>query len=537
MVRIPFDCVVLSAVLDEVRPYVGGLVQGVRQPDEHTIHVGLYRGGIEERDSRGAMLLFSCDPAFYRVHLTTRRAGNPAQPPGFCAALRARIDGGTLLAATQIAADRIAVLEFESSKGRHTLIAELMGKHSNLILIDEERKIVSAAKWVSRDKSTRPILPNARYHLPPVVDQGHALEPSPVLPLEWLGLAKRSPERLSPFYRKLAASGGLDGQVSWSAHLASGQGAYPLDLSALGIESLNRDSISIALEQHYAVAVVTDRADSLRAQLTGRLSRVLLARDTAIADLEQTLSQGARAPTWQRYGELILAYGGSLPEDASKLDAWDYDGSPVSVRLDPELDFKANAAEYFDRAKRAKGRTGQVQEQIVHLLRDRAELEAVLSRARETIRLTELEDLQEECRKRRWLTEQPAGKAKEDRPYEGHRIRELVGPGGITVLYGENAESNDYLTLRVAKPNDMWLHIRGSTSAHVVIVTGNHPERISQEHLMFAAKVAVQNSPSKHAGFVPVDYTLKRYVRRAHGAPKGTALYTHEKTLHVGGDG
>jgi predicted ribosome quality control (RQC) complex YloA/Tae2 family protein len=103
------------------------------------------------------------------------------------------------------------------------------------------------------------------------------------------------------------------------------------------------------------------------------------------------------------------------------------------------------------------------------------------------------------------------------------------------VLFGENAESNDYLTLRVARPNDYWLHVRGSTSAHVVIVTGNHPEKIGTEHLIFAARVAVQNSASKHAGYVPVDYTLKRYVRRPRGAPKGTALYTHEKTLHIEG--
>ena len=101
------------------------------------------------------------------------------------------------------------------------------------------------------------------------------------------------------------------------------------------------------------------------------------------------------------------------------------------------------------------------------------------------------------------------------------------------MLFGENAESNDYLTLRVAKPDDYWLHVRGSVSAHVVIRTDRHPEKIGKELLVFAAKVAVQNSPSKHSGFVPVDYTLRKYVRKPRGASAGTALYTHEKTLHV----
>jgi predicted ribosome quality control (RQC) complex YloA/Tae2 family protein len=131
------------------------------------------------------------------------------------------------------------------------------------------------------------------------------------------------------------------------------------------------------------------------------------------------------------------------------------------------------------------------------------------------------------------MEQKASGKAKEDRPYEGHRVRELLGPGGFTILYGETAEANDYLTLRVAKPNDYWLHLRGGVSAHVVIQTGNHPEKVQKEVLLFAAKVVVQHSPSKHAGYVPVDYTLKKHVRKPRGAPKGTALYTHEKTLHI----
>jgi predicted ribosome quality control (RQC) complex YloA/Tae2 family protein len=197
------------------------------------------------------------------------------------------------------------------------------------------------------------------------------------------------------------------------------------------------------------------------------------------------------------------------------------------------LDFKGNALAYFERAKRAKGRGSILAEQLSRLEADRLNLLAFLDRVTAAKRLLDVEDLWTEAKSRRWLTEQIHVKNKEDRPYEGHRIRELLAPGGFKVLYGENAESNDYLTLKVARPNDMWLHVRGSTSAHVVILTGNHPEKINKEQLLFAAKIAVQQSPSKHAGFVPVDYTLRRYVRRPRGAAKGTALYTHEKTLHI----
>jgi predicted ribosome quality control (RQC) complex YloA/Tae2 family protein len=116
VVRVPFDSVVLSSVLGDIRPFVGGLVQGVRQPDEYTLCLGLYRGGATERDARETMLLLSCDPTFYRVHLSTRRPPNPPQPPGLCAALRARVDGATLIEATQIGADRLLILRFEGAK-------------------------------------------------------------------------------------------------------------------------------------------------------------------------------------------------------------------------------------------------------------------------------------------------------------------------------------------------------------------------------------------------------------------------------------
>ncbi len=89
------------------------------------------------------------------------------------------------------------------------------------------------------------------------------------------------------------------------------------------------------------------------------------------------------------------------------------------------------------------------------------------------------------------------------------------------------------MTLRVAKPNDIWLHVRGAVSAHVVIVTKNQPERVQPETLRFAASVAVKNSKSKHSTYVTVDYTLKKYVRRPKGAAKGMAIYTNEKTLNV----
>jgi predicted ribosome quality control (RQC) complex YloA/Tae2 family protein len=530
-VRIPFDNVALSAVVSELQKYVGSFVQEVRQPDEFSISLGLYCRRDQEKGQE-ALFLLNVHPQFARAHFITRRPSNSATPPVFCSTLRARIVGAQVVAIRQIGGDRILELQFESDEGSHLLVAELMGKHSNLILLDASGRCVATAKWVSERLSSRPILPNRPFEWPPVLDKESIDEQSPTTPAEWISFASNHPDRISPFFRHLTGRIGSPPE-EWTPFLSPDSGAYPLDFRADGLEGFPRATLSIALEQYFAHAESVFALESLRSNLRGQLERVLRSRSAAIADIEQTLENGLNSDAWQLNGELLLAFGPGTVPGSSTMEAYDYQGEPRSIALDPTLGFVENANRYFERAKKSKSRESFLGENLQRLVRDRAEILHVQNGVAEAKKLSELEDFQGLAKSKKWLIQQTSVKNKDDRPFEGHRIRQLQGPGGVTVLFGENAESNDYLTLRVAKPNDYWLHVRGSTSAHVVLVTGNAPDRIGKEQLLFAARVAVLNSTSKHAGFVPVDYTLKKYVRKPKSAAKGSAFYTHEKTLHI----
>lgn len=535
LLRIPFDSLTLASVVHELQEFVGAKVQRISQPSETEVVFELYGG------SAGVgHLLISCHPEFARAHLSTRKPGNPTSPPQFLTALRSRIGISRVMGIRQVRFDRVLEIEFEGPEGQFLLVAELMGKHSNLMLLDSGRRVIGAAKWIGKSKSVRPIQAGQKYEPPPF-----DVRPSLLTASASDDLSKC--EGASPFLIRLI---GQIGQISpigglkqvqdavltgkYTPVLVPGSGAYPLSVAPLIAGEVSRKSISVALEQHYDQAIPAAKAESLRASVRTQIDRVLLARETAIQDLNQAVSAGQGASKQQLQGELILAYGATLAEGASLLEAHDYEGNPIQIKLNPEQNFKENANRYFDKAKRAKARLGTVADQLDRLSRDREDILSFLAKLEAATRLREIEELHEEAKTHRWLNKPPPPKAnKEDRPYEGHRVRELLGPGGYAVLYGENAESNDYLTMRVAKPNDWWLHVRGSTSAHVVIQTRNLPDKVQRETLMFAAKVAVQNSPSKHAGYVPVDYTLKKYVRKPKGAAKGSATYTHEKTLHV----
>lgn len=525
--RIPFDSLTLAAVTAEVQTYVGGKLQRVVQPDPLTLCLGLYKPGGE------GVLMLSADPDFSRAHFVTRRSRNAETAFGLLQATRARVESSHLIGARQIGFDRILELQFDGFDGRHRILAELMGKHANIMLLDDHDRVLACAKTVTSAQSRRPIVPGGRYAPPPFDPKPSILDARP-------GDDLRDLVGASPFLLKWIAANSLSDitaavtQGAYQPVYSPGNGAYPLSLSSLGLSEIPRTSISIALENHHDLALQARAIENLRRSLVSQLKRVILAREVALGDLDQARDAAANAGKHQRMGEIILAYQGLIEPGSDKLSAWDYEGQPVEVRLIPDLTPVENANRFFEKAKHAKARASEVEEQFARLSTDLGDAEGTLLKLEQAQDMLALESLRDYSKSRRWLHIQSgAPKAKEDRPYEGHRIRELAGPGGWAVLYGETAEANDYLTLRVAKGNDWWLHIRGGVSAHVIVRTSNQPDRVSREALLFAAKVAVQNSPSKHAGIVAVDYTLKKYVRKPKGAPKGTALYTHEKTLHV----
>ncbi|MCB8932350.1 MAG: NFACT family protein [Fimbriimonadaceae bacterium] len=530
---LPFDSLALAAAVGELKAWEGAKVQKAVQPDEHTLLLELY-------GAPGAtVLLLSWHPQFARAHAGARWRKGLTPPPGFCAAFRARVVDGRISGVRQVGFDRILEIDIEHEEGKHRIVAELMGKHANVMLVGPDKRIVVAAKHVPASKSSRPVVAGHPYAKPP-------FPPRPPLWKAQPGDDLREFEGASPFLVKLLAARSEPASVvgewvrgGFSPVTSPGCGAYPVSVAALGYEEApigdGPAPFGEALARHFATAAAHQEAEQRRASLLARLDRVQIAREAALSDLAQALDAAAKADKLQRQAELILAYGPSLPEGSSVLETHDYEGNPITIRLDPEKSYVENAETLFHKAKKAKGAKDTVADQRKRLAEDLRELLAFRTHVETAEGPEALRTLEEEATKRRWLhSQRVATHVKEDRPHEGHRVRELLGPNGYRVLYGENATSNDYVTHRLARPNDLWLHIRGSTSAHVVIVTGGKPEKVGPEVLRFAAEIAVKNSPSKHSKYVPVDWTLKKYVRKPRGAPAGTALYTHEKTLHVG---
>lgn len=522
--RVPFDGVTLAAVCDELQEWIGSKAQKWIQTGTESIAVELYHGHIQ-------YLVFNWSTEFHRMHLA-QRVGAKQEPGAFIQFARARLDGARLIRVEQDGFDRIARLTFLADE-EFTLHAELMGRHSVLILTNSHQ-VVASTRWLSAAQSRRPILPGQPYTSPQLDRLPPISEAKP-------GDDFREFEGVSRFLNEtLIAHPRLDWlqQIKarqWTPTWVPGLGAYPLDLREINPNAQPVPSLSEGLDKHFRTLEQDATLTRGRAALQTSLERVLLAREVALSGLYEGKSRGEQAPEGQITGDLILAYQASITPGADSVDVWDFEGQPRTIRLDPELSVIENANRYFEKARKAKNALGEILDQITRIEETCVELRSALHELAAATTVTELDALRDEAKRKRWLHVQVPGShtQKEDRPFAGHRIRELTAPHGYKVLYGENSEANDYLTLRVAKPNDWWLHVRGNVSAHVVIATANQPDKVPAEVLRYAALVAVRHSPMKHSSYVPVDYTLKKYVRRPRGAKSGTVEYTHERSIHV----
>jgi predicted ribosome quality control (RQC) complex YloA/Tae2 family protein len=559
---IPFDSLSLYAVLHERGFFAGARIQDIRQPEPLTIVLHLYFQRVEHR------LLISADAQFARMHCIRHKLPNAPTPPPFLQSLRKHIEGGIVRTMQMLGFDRIVQAEIQTREGVYWLMIELMGKHSNIILVEPTGLIRSAMKWVSpRQSEARPIRAGEPYRLPPTRVEGlrnplalsdddwRALIAQMGAPRDWQayleGLSRFTADELEAVYR----AQGIEGVVAWARRLREGAwepvlirdpqthralGAYPFpSLRYPDSWQHARSSLNLAWEQAFEERIQHAQADALRQSLLPNLRRALQARERALADLQRALHASQDADRWQLYGELILAFGHNLPAGATTLHAPDYtqpDAPELAIPIDPSKTLAENAERYFHKARHARESRAELHARLEHLRDETEHLRDALLQAEHADTLEALQHLHAQAKAHGWLREPrppaPAKRAEKD-PFEGHKIRMHLSPDGYQVLVGENAAANDFLLTRIAKPNDWWLHVRTGTGAHVVIRTESQPQRVPRSTLEFAARLAAQHSADKHARVVEVDYTLRKYVRKPKGAPAGFALYTHEKTLRV----
>jgi predicted ribosome quality control (RQC) complex YloA/Tae2 family protein len=567
-----FDTFVAAAIAAEARRAVAtAWVESIYQPEDRLVILGFYGRGGKTRWA------FSADAARPGVYRTERRRPNPPSAPGFCMLLRKYLEGARLTGVETVGFDRILRWRFERSDGAALLIAEIMGKHSNLILTDLDGLILGAVKPVPAHLSrVRQVLPGLPYQPPPASDR-----PDP-----------RSLDRET--FRAQVGDAALDER--WlTAHLAGFGPFAAREVLARAVESCSlptcspgADAVWIALKavmeevkaerfqptlfvspggaphgfwafparhrpapdqqpaaiMSAAIEAVYDQAAAVEDEALTRkelLAAVRSAQERSSRQqqrVEEDLAGEARAEAWRVEGELLTANLHRARRGDTEVEVIDYydpEQKPRVIALDPELTPQENAERAFRRHRKAidaalaaleQADTIQARHRMLSDLKERVERAApedLVSLRREVATLGLFREGGESQREKRKVTpEYPPGV----------RIRRTTADGW-EILHGENATSNDYLTTRVARPDDLWLHVRAAASAHVVIRTGGRADRVPPHVLEQAARIAAAHSESKHSGLVPVDYVLRKHVRKPRRSAPGLVTYQNEKTLYI----
>ena len=568
-----YDGLVLAAVIAELKRAIeGGRIQNIRQHNDTDLTLEIRSKG------RQHLLFMSVSARFARVYLTASVLPVPQTPPNFCALLRKHVRGTFITAVEQAGFDRVLRIRTGAPDGNgNVLVLELMGKHSNLILLSDAGRILGAAKHVTAAVSRyRQVLPGREYLPPPGAGKanpvevtraefdglwrgGFEQEPSPEDAKRWL-IASFS--GIGPFLAEevLLAAGSAGCDPIWAAlqelaavvrsqdysprlitdDLGKAVYAYPIPTHQLpSANQYERRSMGETLDTLFRDLLSRDEFDSERAALEAAIRRSLASREQTQRRLAEALAEGEKADRYKHFGELILA--GATGIRKGQQSAWltDYyapDLREVEIPLDEKLSPRENAERYFRRYRKAREGAQVAADRTVDLRTESRILQAAMDRLPSAASAENIRALRKMLAARGLLRPEPRppvpGRRGEPE-FGAAKIRRVMSAAGMEMLYGENSESNDYLTMKVARPNDLWFHARSVTGAHVVIRTGNRPEAVPQHAIHEAAQIAARNSEARHSSLVPVDYTLKKHVRKPRASPPGFVTYTREKTIDV----
>ena len=433
---------------------------------------------------------------------------------------------GDVLELKQEKLDRLVYVQFGAGEGfvptpPVRLVFELTGRNCNLILLNEKNVILGAARDVSASQNRfRQVRAGITYSPPPpyqkldprTVGHDELLEAVGGQPLSKL---RTSLDGIGPdLSRTLAVIAGLSPDKPIGED--ESQNLYEA-LQELVASPMSAMQAALKLPDLASLRAEQARANRLE-RLKRALQKELKVNKKQLEDIDKVRSAAQKATEIRQQADVLMAYAHSVPDKASHITLTDFGEKPITLQLDPKLSATQNAQRLYERAKKREVRSEQADlrepelkekgKRLSHLL---AELESKSNQ--------ELDALLERYAPKKQVQERT-----------GPGIR-YSAPHGFTVLVGRSSKDNDYLTMKLAKSRDIWLHVQGYRGSHVIIQA--HNKEVPFETIVFAAKLAAAYSKAAQSDNVPVDYTQKKHVWKPKGAAPGAVHYSQQKTVYV----
>lgn len=572
-----FDGITIAAVAKELRDYLtGGRIYKIAQPESDELLLTIKTQEGQKR------LLISAGASLPLIYLTEGNKPSPMTAPGFCMLLRKHLQNGRITRITQPGLERILHIHIEhlNEMGdlcHKRLIVEIMGKHSNIIFVNDKDVIIDSIKHISgMISSVREVLPGRDYFIPMTQDKLNPLTvdyPSfcKVITAKNMAVYKALYSHftgISPLIsQEVCYRAGIDGDSSTACFTENPGGAdalgelyekfselmkqikeedfhpaiayengAPAEYAAVPLTVYGRhlkgtDSISRLLEQYYAEKSTVTRIRQKSVDLR-RIVQTALERNIKKYDLQMRQMQDTeKKDKYRIYGELLNTYGYEVPPGAKSLEALNYyTGEMIAIPLDPLLTPSENAKKYFDKYGKLKrtyealsALTSQVKEEIDHLESIQTALDIALLEE-------DLVQIKEELIESGYIRRKGGGKKVKitSRPFH------YLSSDGFHIYVGKNNYQNDELTFKSASGSDWWFHAKGIPGSHVILKSEGKP--LPDSAFEEAARLAAYYSKGRKQDKVEIDYTEKKNVKKPNGSKPGFVVYYTNYSMMIDPD-
>lgn len=571
------DGITLRSLVHEMKSkLVNGKIDKITQPEKDEIWLTI------RNEKQNHKLLISANSSTPRIHFVNdAKKENPLTAPMFLMLLRKHIGNGTIKSVEQRSTERIVEISIDAYDElrvlkNKTLIIELMGKHSNIILVHtEDRKIIDSIKRVSLNiSSVREVLPGLTYQYPPghkKISPIHRLDEDEFRRLcsnfhsEIYKLFYMSYEGMSPTiskeicYRANVESTEVASSLSevkteklwgtfsrmmsrieqheYSPCIVIQRNPHTiLDFSAVllthyeTMELVEYQSIHTACEEFY---FLKDRAERIQQRTSALRKKIQTRLDTLQHKTEKQnneISSSMLLDKDKLYGELLTSYIYQIKTGMSEITLENFysNNEKITIPLDIQKSPSENIQRYFKRYQKSKNRIEELTEQLAIAQKEISYLENVLLSISQIETYDEISEIQDELAKQGYIRRTGNHKSKKETISSP---MEFTASDGTTILVGKNNTQNDRLTLKLSSPNDTWLHTKDIPGSHVIIRAKQ--QDISEKTLYEAAVLAAYYSKGKFSSNVPVDYTERKNVKKPSGAKPGMVIYVNNSTIYV----
>ena len=565
-----FDGITTKSISYELQHSIlGGKINKIFEPNKNEVLLSIYANG------KNYALNICIDSNLYRIHLTTNAKPNPLNAPNFCMLLRKHLIGYKIKAiSSNDNLERIIKIELEGYNELNDLttkylIVELMGKHSNIILLNDKFFIIDSLRHLDTlSNSYRDILPAHEYTYPEnnknnfytiksaeefcnLILANNVTNLTNFLVSYFTGFSKPfikniilkqnirntdfSKDDILKMYEYLSKIlNNLDSNEISLIKYSNEKGKldYVIDLIP---KSSNLD-INFYIDDFYYKKETNNNYVSYRNNLLKLIAHILKKYELRLESINNKLKECDNKDLYKLYGELITANLYKIAKDftASKIEVENYydNNAILAIPLDNTISIANNAKKYFRKYNKLKNALEIVTLQKKETEEELQYIESIIYELEYTKDIQEINEIYNE------ISENPIFKdyIQSNNKTSSKKEANISSPreyhiDGYTVLVGKNNKQNDYLTTKLASPNDIWFHTKDIHGSHVILK--NPSENVSNDTLIKCAKLAAYYSKGRLSSNVPVDYCFVKYVKKPNGSKPGMVIYTNNKTLNV----